>query len=151
LSVVSGQWSVLEFGVRRGKVVAYFCGIMRKYDYTELVAWQLAMDLAVAVYEVSQALPADERFGLTAQMRRAAVSIPANIAEGQGRRTCGEFLNQLSVAYGSLCELETHILLAQRLGMMEEEAGKGILGRAAEVGRLVNGLTSSLRTRRSDN
>ena len=120
---------------------------MRKYDYTELVAWQRAMDLAVAVYEASRALPAEERYGLTTQMRRAAVSISANIAEGQGRRTCGEFLNQLSVAYGSLCELETHVLLAQRLAMMEPEAGKGILDRAAEVGRLVNGLSNSLRTR----
>ena len=123
---------------------------MRKYDYTELVAWQRAMDLAVEVYDASRALPADERFGLTTQMRRAAVSISANIAEGQGRRTCGEFLNQLSVAYGSLCELETHILLAQRLSMMEPAAGKGILERTAEVGRLMNGLSNSLRTRTSE-
>jgi four helix bundle protein len=117
---------------------------MRQYNYTELVVWQRAMDLVVAVYEASGALPCDERFGLTAQMRRAAVAIPANIAEGQGRRTCGEFLNQLSVAYGSLCELETHIRLAQRLRMMGQAAGEGILDRSAEVGRLMNGLTRSL-------
>ena len=118
---------------------------MRKYDYTELVAWQRAMDLAVAVYQASALLPPEERFGLQAQMRRAAVSISANIAEGQGRRTCGEFLNQLSVAYGSLCELETHVHLAQRLTLINDDAGKGILDRAAEVGRLINGLSKSLR------
>jgi four helix bundle protein len=124
---------------------------MRKYDYTELVAWQRAMDLAVAVYQASDALPLEERFGLQAQMRRSAVSISANIAEGQGRRTCGEFLNQLSVAYGSLCELETHIHLAHRLAMMKEDVSKGILDRTAEVGRLINGLSRSLRTRTSEN
>jgi four helix bundle protein len=118
---------------------------MRKYDYTELVAWQRSMDLAVAVYQASAALRPEERFGLQAQMRRAAVSISANIAEGQGRRTCGEFLNQLSAAYGSLCELETHIHLARRLAMMKEDASKGILDRSGEVGRLINGLTKSLR------
>lgn len=103
------------------------------------------MDLVSAVYEASAALPLDERFGLTAQMRRAAVSIPANIAEGQGRRTDGEFLNQLSVAHGSLRELETHLLIARRLGVMNQKAVKGILEQAAGVGRLVNGLANSLK------
>ena len=117
---------------------------MRKYDFTELIAWQRAMDLAAAVYEASRALPVEERYGLTAQMRRAAVSIPANIAEGQRRRTCGEFLNQLSVAYGSLGELETHVLLAERLSMLNTATREGILDRAAEVGRLINGLSKSL-------
>jgi four helix bundle protein len=118
---------------------------MRRYDYTELHAWQRAMDLAVAVYEVSQRLPPEERYGLTAQMRRAAVSISANIAEGQRRRTTGEFLNSLSVAYGSIGELETHMMLAKRLRLLDDEAVKSILERSAEVGRLVNGLTNSLR------
>ena len=117
---------------------------VRRYDYTELTAWQRAMDLATAVYDVSKTMPLEERYGLTAQMRRASVSIPANIAEGQGRRTCGEFLNQLSVAYGSLLELETHVRLAQRLGMLPSSVAEGILGRAAEVGRLINGLARSL-------
>lgn len=118
--------------------------VVRKYDYTELVVWQRAMDLATAVYAASRTMPPEERYGLTAQMRRAAVAVSANIAEGQGRRTRGEFLNQLSVAHGSLRELETHVMLAQRLQMMDPTAAKGILERAAEVGRLLNGLSNSL-------
>ena len=122
---------------------------MRKYDYTELVAWQRAMDLAAAVYDASRSMPVPERYGLTAQMRRAAASIPANVAEGQGRRTCGEFLNHLSMAHGSVRELETHVVLAERLHMMDGGAAKGILERAAEVGWLINGLSNSLERRTS--
>ena len=68
-------------------------------NYQDLIAWQKAMTLVVAVYQSGKRMPADERFGLVAQMRRAAVSIPSNIAEGQGRRTDGEYLNQLSIAH----------------------------------------------------
>jgi four helix bundle protein len=118
---------------------------MRKYDYTELVAWQRAMDLAVSVYRVSRSLPQDERFGLTTQVRRAAVSVPGNIAEGQCRRTSGEFLNCLSHACGSIGELETHMLLSGRLQFIDAESVAGILDQSAEVGRLVNGLMRSLK------
>jgi len=102
------------------------------------------MDLVEVVYTGTNAMPPDERFGLTSQMRRAAVAIPANIAEGQGRRTCGEFLNHLSIAHGSVRELETHAMLADRLGHMPQESVDMILGVAAEVGRLVAGLARSL-------
>ena len=122
---------------------------MRTYHYSELIAWQRAMDLTACVYQASKSLPADERFGLSPQMRRAAVSISANIAEGQGRRTCGAFLNHLSVSYGSLMELETHIRVAERLGYFESSLAKGILERAGEVGRLINGLSRSLVRRRA--
>ncbi len=118
---------------------------MRTYAYTELIAWQRSMDLVVSVYGASRAMPGDERFGLIAQMRRSAVSIPANIAEGQCRRTRGEFLNCLSVAYGSLGELETHVRLAKRLQFMNTDAVRDILRQTAEVGRLVNGLANSLK------
>jgi len=77
-------------------------------------------------------------------MRRAAVGIPANIAEGEGRRTRGEFANQLSVAHGSIRELETHVMLAQRLGFLGAEPSRALLTQLAEVGRLVNGLVNSL-------
>ena len=119
---------------------------VRTYAYTELIAWQRSMELAAAVYAASHSMPPDERYGLTAQMRRAAVSISANIAEGQGRRTCGEFLNSLSVAYGSVGELETHLMLAERLQFMEAKVVRGILERTAEVGRLINGLANSLKS-----
>jgi four helix bundle protein len=87
----------------------------------DLLAWQKAMALVEGVYRITSELPTDERFGLMVQMRRAAVSIPSNIAEGEGRRTNGEYLNQLSVAHGSIRELETHLLLAERLGMLSRD------------------------------
>ena len=111
----------------------------------DLVAWQKAMRLAQAVYLASQAMPPEERFGLTAQMRRAAVSIPANIAEGQGRRTDGEFVNQLSIAHGSVRELETHVMLAGRLNYLGDETVRGLLTQTGEVGRLVKGLSNSMK------
>ena len=121
---------------------------MHSGNYTGLIAWQRAMDLVEAVYAASAGLPRDEQFGLTAQMRRAAVSVPANIAEGQGRRTVGEFLNQLSVSHGSLRELETQIMVATRLKYLPESAGMQLLTDAGEVGRLLNGLRRSLEERR---
>ena len=113
-------------------------------NYQDLVAWNRAMDLVEAVYRESAAMPLDERFGLTAQMRRAAVSVPANIAEGQGRRTRGEFLNHLSVAHGSVRELETHAMIAGRLKFLDQSAVSTILQGAAEVGRLVSALGTAL-------
>jgi four helix bundle protein len=113
-------------------------------NYQDLIAWNRAMDLVETVYRESADMPTDERFGLTAQMRRAAVSVPANIAEGQGRRTRGEFLNHLSVAHGSVRELETHAMIAGRLQFLDERAVSKILEGASEVGRLVSALGSAL-------
>ena len=114
-------------------------------SYLDLVAWQKAMDFAVAVYRLTEALPPEERFGLVAQTRRGAVSVASNIAEGKGRRTDGEFINQLSVAHGSLCEVETQLRLAQRLGFLERQAVDSLLVDSTEVGRLIKGLMKSLR------
>src|SRR3990167_852201 len=114
-------------------------GRMPSRNYTDLIAWQKAMDLAEATYRATTTLPMDERFGLSAQMKRAAASIPANIAEGQGRRTRGEFGNQLSVAHGSVRELETHVMLAERLGYLDAAVARGLKDRLSEVGRLVTG------------
>lgn len=113
-------------------------------NYRDLIAWQRAMDLVEVVYLESASRPIEERFGLTAQMRRAAVSVPANIAEGQGRSICGEFLNHLSVAHGSVRELETHAMIASRLKFIEQGAVNRILEGAAEVGRLVSALGTAL-------
>jgi len=117
---------------------------MTSRNYTDLIAWQKAMVLAESVYIATRQLPTAERFGLSAQMRRAAVSIPANIAEGQGRRTNGEFGNQLSVAHGSIRELETHVMLAGRLHLMPPDVIDQLLAQLAEVGRLTTGLAKSL-------
>ena len=121
---------------------------MPSRNYQDLIAWQKAMDLAEATYSATSRLPPDERFGLCAQMRRAAVSIPANIAEGEGRRTDGEFVNQLSVAHGSIRELETHVMLSGRFQFLPSSVTESLLSQAGEVGRLVNGLANSIEARR---
>jgi four helix bundle protein len=113
-------------------------------NYQDLVAWQRAMDLAVAVYEQTADFPKDERFGLVTQMRKAAVSIPSNIAEGQGRRSRGAFCQHLSIAHGSLRELETQVLLAGRLRFIPDAAVQKLLLQSAEVGRLITGLSSAV-------
>jgi four helix bundle protein len=117
-------------------------------NYADLLVWQRAMDLVESVYSLAREFPKDELFGLTSQMRRAAVSIPANIAEGQGRNSPGDFRRVLSIAHGSLREVETHIHIAARLGYIEEAQRQTILVQRAEVGRLVNGLANSLDSRR---
>ncbi len=118
-------------------------------NYQGLITWQRAMDLVETVYRESAAIPAEERYGLAAQIRRAAVSVPANIAEGQGRFTDGEFLNHLSVAHGSVRELETHALIAQRLEFLEQPSVSKILADAAEVGRLITALANELKNRKA--
>src|SRR6185436_10213356 len=142
VAVASCQLSVAScpHGSKRWQTVRMSPLLMRKYDYTELIAWQRPIDLVASVYDVSRTFSADERYGLTAQMRRAAVSVSANIAEGQGRRSRGQFLNQLSVAQGSLCELETHVVIAERIALLERTAARELLDRTAEVGRLITGL-----------
>lgn len=112
-------------------------------DYQNLLVWQRAMDLAELVYSGTRQFPSDERFGLTSQMRRAAVSVPSNIAEGQGRLSAGEFRHFLGNAIGSLKELETQILLSARLKYLSQAEVGGLLNLAAETSRLLNRLASS--------
>ena len=88
-------------------------------SYQDLIAWRRAMELVVEVYEMTKGFPKDERFGLTNQVRRAAVSVPSNIAEGQGRGVGAEFAHHLRIAQGSLQEVETQVMLGQRLGFPE--------------------------------
>jgi len=88
---------------------------MKVRNYQELIVWQRAMDLVEEIYKATKEFPREELYALTSQIRRAAVSIPSNIAEGQGRRTTADFLRHLSIAYGSLREVETQALIARRL------------------------------------
>jgi four helix bundle protein len=118
---------------------------MPSKNYRDLLAWPNAMTLSESVYSATSAFPPAGRYGLMSQMRRASVAIPANIAEGEGRRTRGEFVNQLSVAHGSVRELETHVMLAGRLGLITLERVRDLLAQLAEVGRLITGLANSLR------
>ena len=116
-------------------------------SYRDLLAWQKAMELITQIYRVSQKFPSEELYGMVSQMRRAAVSIPSNIAEGQGRLTKGEFIQFLGIARGSLLELETQILVAQNLHYLDEPTLKNLLGLTSEVGRLVNGLLGAIKKR----
>ena len=113
-------------------------------SYRDLVVWQKAMDLVTAIYRVTKNWPRDEAFGLTSQIRRAAVSVPSNIAEGRGRGSSNEFRSYLSVAYGSLIELETQVQIARNLEYLTPDAAADLLAAAGEVGRLLNGLRKSL-------
>jgi four helix bundle protein len=112
--------------------------------YRDLIAWQKAMDLVILVYQSTEGFPQREIFGLTNQMRRAAVSIPSNIAEGQGRSSRKDFLHFLAVARGSLQELETQCILANRLNFLDEETRCRLDETTSEVGRILSGLISSL-------
>lgn len=113
-------------------------------DYRDLEVWQVAMDLVVACYKISSGFPTDERFGLTSQLRRATVSVPANIAEGHGRSATKAFLNYLSIASGSLKESETHLLIAVRLGYATDSDVAPVLELSSRVGRMLTGLRRSL-------
>lgn len=95
--------------------------------YRDLRVWQEAMDLAEATYRLAQTMPASESFGLVAQVRRSAVSVPANIAEGYGRESTGSYIQFLKTARGSLRELETHVLLAQRVGLVARQDADKLL------------------------
>jgi four helix bundle protein len=121
--------------------------MQRTDSYRDLIAWQKAMVLARLVYAVSASWPIDERFGLTSQVRRAAVSVPANIAEGSGRSGSREFRHGLSLAHGSLCELETQLMIGIDLGLCEPNQGDQVLEQAAEVGRIIRGLILKLDVR----
>ncbi len=117
---------------------------MALQSYRELIAWQKAVDLVVAVYEVTKTFPKDELYGMTSQMRRCAVSVPSNIAEGQGRLSKGEFRQFLGNARGSLFELQTQITIGERLGLIRPECAEQLLAKAIEVGKISNGLIASL-------
>jgi len=114
-------------------------------NYADLTVWQKSMSLAELAYRTTERMPRDERYGLTSQIRRAAASIPANVAEGQGRRTDGEFLRFLSLAHGSLRELQTHIELARRLEFLTDGDTSPLRKNCDEVGRLLNGLRNAIR------
>ena len=113
-------------------------------SYRDLRVWQQAMDLAMQVYRLTEAFPKHEMYGLTGQIRRAAISIPSNIAEGKGRRTDRDFSSFLFRARGSLLELETQILLARRLEYLKESDAVAVLKSTAGVGSALAGLINSL-------
>ena len=114
-------------------------------SHNDLILWQKAVALAGKVYAATRQLPRDERFGLSLQLRRAAISIPSNIAEGSARRTRAEFVQYLHIARGSLSEVETQVLVARDQGLMSANC---LLADIAEVGRMLNALISRLAVNR---
>jgi four helix bundle protein len=118
------------------------------HRYQDLIVWQKAKAFASEVYRATEPFPKAEIYGLTSQLRRAAVSVPSNIAEGQGRLTKGEFCNFLGQARGSPLEVETQLAIAVDLQLLGEAEFKKLEERSSEVLRLLNGLIESLRVRR---
>lgn len=114
-------------------------------SYRDLIVWRKAIELVTEVYRATASFPDAERFGLTSQLRRASVSVPSNVAEGQGRQSTGEFKQFLGHARGSLLEVETQIFIAKNLGYLSREQCTGLHKRTEELGRILNGLLSSLR------
>ena len=112
--------------------------------YKDLIAWQKGMGLVEEVYRASAAFPGEEKFGLTAQVRRAAVGIPSNIAEGYSRPTQADYIRFLDMARGSANEVETQLLIALRLGYVGEEQLAAALGLAKEEQRILKGLVDSV-------
>lgn len=117
-------------------------------SFRDLNVWQLGMTLAVEVYRVTAGFPADERYGLTSQARRSAVSIPANVAEGHARRSDAIFLNHIRIALGSQAELWTEIELAYRLGYITSQRSASLHAQIDEIRRMLHGLRRSIEQRR---
>ena len=118
---------------------------MRPHE--KLDVWNRSIDLVMSVYKATESFPKEERFGLTSQIRRAAISIPANIAEGAARDSPKEFTHFLSNAQGSASELETEILIAQKLGYFAETTHASLRTDLDSIGRMIVGLSSSIKKR----
>jgi four helix bundle protein len=119
-------------------------------SYRDLVAWQKAIALAKAVYIACESFPKNETYGLSSQVKRSVVSVAANLAEGHSRETTRDFLRFINIAYGSLSETETHLILANELGMISMQSLEDMLEQSAEIGRILNGLSRSLKEKLTD-
>ena len=115
--------------------------------YRDLIVWQQAMDVAVETYRLTSAFPKDEMFGLTSQMRRAAVSIASNIAEGEGRKSKNEFSHFLGIALGSKSELETQIVLSERVNLLKSSETELIKKSLDDIGKMLTALRRKLGTK----
>lgn len=117
--------------------------------HKNLDVWKKSVNFAVEIYKMTENFPKDERFGLTSQIRRASVSISANIAEGAGRKSNKEFLNFLSMAQGSASEVETEIFIAYRLGYLTLEKYDSLIENLDDIGKMITGLSNHLKNRES--
>jgi four helix bundle protein len=113
-------------------------------SHKDLFVWQRSMDLVESIYRLTTSLPASEQFGLIAQMRRSAVSVPSNIAEGYGRQATGEYRHHLLICRGSLLELETQLLLCRRLKYSSEQESDPLLAEITEISKMLGSLIAKL-------
>ncbi len=120
---------------------------MKLKSYQDLHVWQKARIFVKEVYQATQEFPSQEKYSLITQLRRASVSIPSNIAEGYNRRTTQEYLRFVNIAYGSLGEVETQLILSMDLGFLSSKKCEDLLEKSAEIGRMCNGLENALRKR----
>jgi four helix bundle protein len=118
-------------------------------SYRDLIAWQKSIDFVTEIYRCTRTFPKEETYGLMSQLRRAAVSVPSNIAEGHARLTTGEFRQFLGQSLGSLTEIESQIQIANRLGYVGREDSNRLLEHSAEIGKIVRGLLQSLPVKES--
>jgi four helix bundle protein len=116
-------------------------------SFMDLRVWKESMDWVEACYVLTKDFPREEIYGLTSQLRRAAVSVPANIAEGYGRENTGSYVHHLKIAQGSLRELQTHVLLSARVQIAQTKSTKPVLDRCETVAKMLNGLIRSLQKR----
>jgi four helix bundle protein len=117
---------------------------MTNQNYQDLIVWQKSMELAAMVYKITKKLPKEEIYSLTNQMRRAAVSIPSNIAEGQARHSIKEFIHFLRIAQGSKAELETQLLLCQKIEYLSDSDTSEIMQLLQEIGKMLTALVGKL-------
>ena len=143
-----GFWGFCDFW---NFVELFYAIEMRSSDFKNLDVWKLSMNLAFSVYGLIRSLPKEEKFGLCDQMRRAAVSVPSNIAEGQSRNSAKEFIHFLSMSRGSLAELETQLLLCVGLGYVQEGALTDIFLNIGSIGRMIKSLMNTLENPTSKN
>ena len=122
--------------------------MMEVKSYQDLKVWQKSMDLVVICYQLTSKLPKTEIYGLISQIQRAAISIPANIAEGKGRNYLGDYIRHLSIANGSLKELETHLIIVVRLSYMKHEELEPVLNKCDEIGKMLHSLIAKLGQRK---
>lgn len=116
-------------------------------SYRDLAVWRHSIDLAVECYLATKLFPKDELYGMTSQIRRAATSVAANIAEGHGREHTGSFVQSLRVAQGSLKELETHVILAERVGLLVADTSNRLLAQSDQIGKMLRSLIRALQKR----
>jgi len=113
-------------------------------SYKDLIVWRKSIELVALIYKITEQFPKSEMFGLTSQMRRAAVSIPSNLAEGYARKHCAEYVQFVRIAYGSGAELETQLILTKKLGFARDKELANIVSLLDEIMRMLNRLSSSL-------